>query len=229
MIYVNQGKKVCLIDMNFGAPSLCYAFKTNDIEYWFNDYLNGVCDIKNVLIDLTQKHVGKGKFFVGFANPSTKAIREMSDKGRKWHMRALGRLLALKMSLLGEMGFDYVIFDTISGVQFMSINPIVSADLVLIITSTDSSDLEGIWRMLHELYDLFEKKTLLIINKVLMKSTAQIDLARQLKNTHNPPVVDIIPCFCDVLEAGGTHIFTTQPDHPFIKKLEIIATKIELF
>lgn len=229
MIYANQGKKVCLIDMDFGAPSLCYAFKTNDIKYWFNDYLNGVCDLKNVLIDLTQKYVGEGKFLVGFANPSTEAIREIVSKDRKWEMRALGRLLSLKMSLLGEMGFDYVIFDTRSGLQYSSINSIVSADIILIIMSTESADVKGTWRMTHELYDVFDKKPFLIMNKVLMRSTTQRKLARRLKNTHNPPVLDIIPCFCDVLEAGGTHIFTTQPDHPFIKKLEIIATKIELF
>ena len=228
MIYANQGKKVCLIDMDFGSPSLCYAFKTNEVEHWVNDYLNDVCDIKSVLIDLTQKYVGKGKFLVGFANPSTEAIRDIVSKDRKWEMRALGRLLSLKQSLLGKMGFDYVIFDTSSGVQYSSINSVVSADLVLIIMSTDPSDVKGTWRMTHELHDLFEKKTLLILNKVLVSSTTQRKIARRLKSTHNPPVLDMIPCLCDVLEAGGTHIFTTQPDHPLIRKLEIIATKIEL-
>jgi len=231
MIYANQGKGVCLIDLDFRSPSLYHAFKTSAPQrrssYWFNDYLKGDVEIQNALVDVTGKYVEKGKLLLGLANPSTEAIRDIESMDRRWHMRALGRILSLKTSLIQDMGLDYVILDASSGLSFSAINAIVSADLVLVLMTTDPSGVKGTWRMTHELYELFDKKTFLIMNRVLMASTAQRALAKRLKKTHNPFVLDIIPCLCDVLEAGGTHMFTAQPDHPFMKKLEIIAVKIE--
>ena len=229
--YVKKGKNICLLDLDFRAPSLQAVFKTN-AEYWLNDYLNGVCEIDKVLIDVTEKHGRSGKFFVALANPTTEAIREMSAKDRKWEMKALGRLLSLKTSLLNDMQLDYVIFDTSPGLQYSSINAIVSADLALVVSGMDISDIKGTQRMIDELYDLFEKKTGLVMNKVfaeiLQSKTHRADLAKQLMNSYNLPLIEMIPCFCDILKTGGTIIFASEnPEHPFIRTLERIATTIE--
>jgi septum site-determining protein MinD len=229
-----RGKKVALLDLDFRAPSLYAALKTNGSEYWLNDYLNNVCEIKRAIIDLTEKYDFKsgGQFLVGLANPNTEAIRDMSAKDRKWEMRALGRLLALKNSLLNDMELDYIIFDTSPGLQYSSINAIVSADIVLVVTTQDTSDVQGTQRMIQELYDLFDKKALLLLNKTLFNTTSfekeRETVAKQYEKTHNLPVLEVIPCFCDVLKAGGTFIFAKdKPDHPFTKILEEITGKIE--
>jgi len=231
-LYANQGKSVCLLDLDFRAPSLQAVFKVHNAEYWLNDYLNGVCEIKKTLKDFSLTHVRRGKFLVGFANPSTEAIREMTAKDRKWEMKALGRLLSLKTSLLNDMQLDYVIFDTSPGLQYSSINAIVSADLALVVSGMDISDIKGTQRMIDELYDLFEKKTGLVMNKVfveiLQSKTHRADLAKQLMNSYNLPLIEMIPCFCDILREGGTKIFATEnPEHPFIKTLDRVATTIE--
>jgi len=231
-LYANQGKGVCLLDLDFRAPSLQAIFKVHNAEYWLNDYLNGVCEIKKTLKDFSQTYVKRGKLLVGFANPSTEAIREMTAKDRKWEMKALGRLLSLKTSLLNDMQLDYAIFDTSPGLQYSSINAIVSADVALVVSGTDISDIKGTQRMIDELYDLFEKKTGLIMNKVLTEvlssKTERSDLAKQLMNNYNLPLIDMIPCFCDILRTGGTSIFATEnPEHPFIKTLDRVATVIE--
>lgn len=232
-MYAKKGKNVCLLDLDFRAPSLQAAFKAEGNGYWLNDYLNGVCEIKRVLIDLSHLRDGNGKFLVGLANPATEAIREMSAKDRKWEMRALGRLLSLRNSLLNDMHLDYLILDTSPGLQYSSINAIVSADVALVVTSLDTSDIKGTQRMTHELYDLFEKKTGIVVNKVPaeMLSTAEKEnFSKHFNDLHNLPVFDAIPCFCDVLRAGGTYIFAEEkPEHPFTKTLERIAAKIEKF
>jgi len=231
-LYANQGKSVCLLDLDFRAPSLQAVFKVHNNEYWLNDYLNGVCEIKKTLRDFSQTHVKRGKLLVGFANPSTEAIREMTAKDRKWEMKALGRLLSLKTSLLNDMQLDYVIFDTSPGLQYSSINAIVSADVALVVSGTDISDIRGTQRMIDELYDLFEKKTGLIMNKVLTEvlssKTQRSDLAKQLMNSYKLPLVEMIPCFCDILREGGTKVFATEnPEHPFVKTLDRVAASIE--
>jgi len=228
--FAKQGKKVALFDLDFRAPSLFAILKVQGAECWVNDYLNNTCDINKVLIDLSQRVNGKGKLFVGLANPGTEAIRDMSAKDRKWEMHALGRLLYLRNALLNEKEFDYLVFDTSPGLQYSSINAIVAADLVAVATTGDRSDVDGTRRMLRELYNLFEKKTGVVINKVLdfNSKNKREELNDRVKNTYQVPLLGIVPCFCDILRAEGSFIFALdKPDHPFSTLLDEMAKKIE--
>ena len=224
-----HGKKVALFDLDFRAPSLFSILKINQASHWVNDYLNGTCEINKVLIDLSSRLQESGKFFVGLANPATEAIRDMSAKDRKWEMRALGSLLSLRNILLNEGGFDYLVFDTSPGLQYSSINAIVTADLVVVATTGDRSDVDGTRRMLSELYNLFEKKTGLVLNKVLDSAKSKKDeLAHKVQTTYQVPLLGFVPCFCEVLRAEGNFIFAQdKPDHPFTKILDEMAEKIE--
>jgi MinD-like ATPase involved in chromosome partitioning or flagellar assembly len=228
--FAKHGKKVCIFDLDFRAPSLATLLKIDKAEYWMNDYLNGVCEVNKVLVDLSNRIDNGGTLYVGLANPSTEAIRDMTAKDRKWEMRALGRLLALRTSLLNDKSFDYLVFDTSPGLQYSSINAIVSADLVLVATTFDRSDVDGTRRMLKELYDLFEKKTEIVLNKVLDGSvkTGKDEVRNRLKDVYQVPLLGVIPCYCDVLKAEGGLIFAQdKPDHPFTKILEEMVNKID--
>ena len=232
--YARRGKKVCIMDLDFRAPSLHDIFKKQSGDYWLNDYLNGVCEIDKVLVDATTNHENHGKLMVALANPSTEAIRDMTAKDRKWEMKALGRLLALRSVILNDGKFDYIIFDTSPGLQYSSINAIVAADLVLVVTSLDASDINGSQRMTGELYDLFEKKTGILINKViadyLSSEEEQKKFNKRLKEIYSLPILATIPCFCEVLRAAGNFIFSEEkPEHPFTETIENLATKVEKF
>ncbi len=186
--YSRRGKKVCLMDLDFRAPSLHAIFKDYNPDYWLNDYLNSVCEIDKVLVDATKDHGNGGKLMVALANPSTEAIRDMTAKDRKWEMKALGRLLSLRSALLSDGDFDYIIFDTSPGLQYSSINAIVK-DVALVVTSLDASDINGSQRMTAELYDLFEKKTGILVNKVvaerLSSKEEQKKFNKYIKGIHN--------------------------------------------
>jgi septum site-determining protein MinD len=228
--FAKQGKRVCLFDLDFRAPSLATLLKVENTEYWLNDYLNGTCEIDKVLIDLSERIHDQNKLFVGLANPSTEAIRDMSAKDRKWEMHALGRLLALRNSLLSEKEIDYLIFDTSPGLQYSSINAVVSADLVIVATTFDRSDVDGTKRMLRELYDLFEKKTEIVLNKVfdVQSKRDKDEVQTRIKDMYQAPLLGVIPCFCDILRAEGSIIFAEEkPEHPFTKILSDIANEID--
>jgi MinD-like ATPase involved in chromosome partitioning or flagellar assembly len=228
---LKHGRRVCLLDLDFRAPSLSSILKIDKAEHWLNDYLNGTCNIDKVFIDISDRFDSKGKLLVGLANPATEAIREMSARDRKWEMRALGRLLSLKNSVLNAMEFDYLIFDTSPGLQYSSINAIVSADLVIVATTFDTSDIRGTNRMLRELYDLFEKRTEIVVNKILSdisSKSGREKLQREIRRTYEVPVLEMIPCLCDVSRAGGTIIFAHEkPQHKFSKIMDEMAAKIE--
>jgi MinD-like ATPase involved in chromosome partitioning or flagellar assembly len=228
--FAKNGKKVCVFDLDFRAPSLFAILKVENVEYWFNDYLNNTCDISKVFVDLSNRIPGNGKFFAGLANPATEAIRDMSAKDRKWEMRALGRLLTLKETLLKDQKFDYLLFDTSPGLQYSSINAIVAADFVVVATTGDRSDVDGTKRMLQELYNLFEKKTGLVLNKVLDASASarKTEMQNKIKADYQVPMLGIVPCFCEILRAEGNLIFVQdKPDHPFSKIVTEMARKIE--
>jgi MinD-like ATPase involved in chromosome partitioning or flagellar assembly len=82
MLFANMGKKVCLLDLDMRAPSLSSTF-SNIGKCWVNDYLNKACKMDNILADCTPKYIKSGQLFVGLADPSTEAIREMTAKDRK--------------------------------------------------------------------------------------------------------------------------------------------------
>jgi len=228
--FAKQGKKVCLFDLDFRAPSLFAILKVENSECWLNDYLNGKCGINNVLVDLSTRIQEDGNFFVALANPATEAIRDMSAKDRKWEMRALGKLLLLRNELLSEQKFDYLVFDTSPGLQYSSINAIVAADFVVVATTSDRSDVNGTTRMLRELYNLFEKKTGIVMNKVLdsASKSKNDEMEVRVKNVYQVPMLGIVPCFCEVLRAEGNIIFAQdKPNHPFTKILGEMSKKID--
>ena len=230
--FAKQGKKVCLFDLDFRAPSIFSLLKLSKPEFWLNDYLNNSCEIDKVIIDASSRISGNGKFFIGPACPETEAIRAMSSKNRKWEMRALGKLLHLRHTLLNEKGFDYLIFDSSPGLQYSSINAIVTADLVVVVTTGDESDVDGTTRMLRELYNLFSMKTVIVINKVLdyNSQATQEELDNRIKKIYQVPSLGIVPCFCDVLRSKGSFIFVERmPEHPFSKLLNEMTKKIDAY
>ncbi|HMK93818.1 MAG TPA: MinD/ParA family protein [Candidatus Limnocylindrales bacterium] len=225
-----RGKKVCIFDLDFRAPSLFAILKVEKAEHWCNDYLNNVVDINSVLVDLSSRVSGNSNFYAVLANPATEAIRDMSSKDRKWEMRALGRLLALKETLLKDQKFDYLFFDTSPGLQYSSINAIVAADFVIVATTGDRSDVDGTKRMLQELYNLFEKKTGLVLNKALETSATarKAEMSAKVKTVYQVPMLGIVPCFCEILRAEGNLIFAQdKPDHPFTRIISEMARKID--
>ncbi|MDR2699854.1 MAG: MinD/ParA family protein [Nitrososphaerota archaeon] len=228
--FAKQGKKVALFDLDFRAPSLFAILRCEKIQVWLNDYLNNNCDIDKILIDLSSRISGKGKLYVGLANPSIDAMRDISTKDRRWEMRALGHLLSLKNKLFDEQKFDYIIFDTSPGLQYSSMNAIVTADFVVVTTTGDCSDVNGTKRMISEFYKMFEKKTGIVINKILddVARSNNAEYAKKIKETYNVPLLGVVPCFCEILKAEGKYLFPQdKSDHPFTNLLYEMADKIE--
>jgi hypothetical protein len=85
--------------------------------------------------------------------------------------------------------------------------------------------------MLKELYDIFEKKTELVLNKVLYNLSSKMETAKlqsKIKDMYPIPMLGIIPCYCAVLKEEGNIIFSQEkPEHPFSKTLEKIANRID--
>jgi len=234
MALLKKGFRVSLLDFDFRAPSLFNIFGDVvkvPVEYWINDFLNERCKKEQVLIDVTGSPGVDSKLLIGLANPSVYAVQDMMAKTRGWEASALKKLYSLRSFLLKNLNMDYVILDTSPGIQYSSINAIITSDLLIIVTTSDPLDIEGVRSMLREFYDLFEKRTLVLLNKVfpemeLLHEQENTELIKQLE-TLGHPIVGAIPCYCDVLRAKRDYSFSLRnPTHPFIRKLEEVAGKL---
>jgi len=235
MILLKKGYDVSLLDLDFRAPSLFSIFANGidtPIRYWLNDLFNKRCETNQALIEVSKGCGPNGKILVGLANPSIYAVQEIMGKSRMWEASFLRRLLSLGSLLLNGMGMDYVIYDTGPGIQYSSINAIVSSDLPILVVTPDPLDIEGARSMLSEFHDVFEKRTAILVNKAFPESElSDREKSRgpweDLKGTLGHPIMGVIPCYCDVLRGKRDFLFSMKnPTHPFVRNLEEIAEKL---
>ncbi len=235
-VLANRGFNVALLDVDFRAPSLAIIFSkalNSPVEYWLNDFLNGRCKEVQVPIDISNYYNLKGKLQVGLANPSVEAINNVIQKSPAWETTALKKFFSLLASLNSDMSIDYCIFDTSPGVQYSSVNALASSDVCVIIMNSDLVDLIGTKNMLKDIFDILNKKTAIILNKFSPENrifNKENDLISKTEEILKHPIISKIPCYCDVLQAERMSLLAIEkPDHPFVRKLEEVADKIDGF
>lgn len=236
-IWAKKGLKIALLDLDFRAPSLVGAFskaiKTQP-DCWLNDFISGRCKIEHTLIDVSSTYGLKGKLFLGLANPSIEAIRSTMDKSRAWEVSAVKRLFSMRNTLSKKMNIDYIILDTSPGLQYSSINAVVSSDTPIIVTTNDEVDLKGTKNLIENLYIELDKKPVVLINKIFPETQtptkpAEKEIINKIEKQLESPIVAAILCYCDVLQAKRTTILAIEkPNHPFITDLETIAKTLFL-
>jgi MinD-like ATPase involved in chromosome partitioning or flagellar assembly len=235
VLLAKKGFNVALLDLDFRSPSLVGVFSKTinpQLDCYLNTYLDGRCPRETATVDLTLKIKTTGKLLVSFANPDVAAVRNMAEKSRSWEVSALKRLFALRSELFNNQGIDYCIYDTSPGIQYTSVNAVVSSDLSVIVSSLDSLDIAGTESLLVDLYAAFEKKTAVILNKVYPENQLSFQERRVnvIKNTtkrFRDSIIGEIPCYCKVLLADRSTILAAEePEHAFVKKLEDVTKNL---
>jgi len=227
-IYARLGQRVCLLDYDFRAPSLGVLFKPNP-KFWLNDYLDGRCEVDAALVEVGEGLGLKGGIFAGFADPSTKAIREMMTKDRAWEMGALHRTLSAKRAIQKKLGADYLIFDTSPGIQYSSVNALASSDAIALVMKGDDFDMEGMKEMVRGIYDVLGRKAGIVMNKIPMGLIGGEGggMANAIEEEFKIPVLGVISCYCELMAMGGRSIYALdRPDHPFSRALEELSKRI---
>lgn len=224
-LYVLNGRRVALLDLDFRAPTLHEVFKPESIKCFINAVLDGKATIEECLVDCSRKVNKENALYVGFADFSTEAIKEMVSRGRKWEIEAFKKLLNVRKKLLNEMGFDYVIVDTSPGVMYLSINAAIAADLVILVTTLDESDINGTKKIIEELYEMFEAKTFIVVNKAMSGDKERT--LNEVREIFGERVLGIIPCSCEIGNMSRSSIFVLEkPNHPLTEIMKEIASKL---
>jgi MinD-like ATPase involved in chromosome partitioning or flagellar assembly len=230
-IYAKQGANVCILDFDFRAPSLNVLFKAKP-QFWLNDYLDDKCGIIDTLVDQSEKFKLRGKLWVGFANPSLEALKDIMSKDRKWEVKALSKTLSGKKEILQEKQIDYLIYDTSPGAQYSSINALAGADLVSLVMKADEFDLEGTKELAKGVYEALGRKSGIVLNKIPLEQVAAAGgkekFSKMIVDDVGLPLVGIIPCMCELMAFGGKSIYAIdKPDHTFTRSVNEIAEAIK--
>jgi septum site-determining protein MinD len=230
-IYAKQGLNVCMLDFDFRAPSLNVLFKGRP-EFWLNDYLEDKCGIIDTLVDQSDRFKLPGNLWVGFANPSLEALKDIMSKDRKWEVKALTKTLAGKKEILEEKEIDYLIYDTSPGAQYSSINALAGADLVSLVMKADEFDLEGTKELAKGVYEALGRKSGIVLNKIPLEQVAAAGgkekFGRQIEAEVGLPLVGMIPCMCELMAFGGKSIYAIdKPDHTFTRSVGEIAETLK--
>lgn len=229
--YAKLGRNVCLIDLDFRAPSLSSIFQV-DPTLWVNDFLEDRAKIWDTLVDMTPKYGVDGKLLVGLADPSLEAVRNMAYKDKQWETKAFRKLTSLK-SELASKDIEYIFFDTSPGILYSSVNAVACSDLVVVVATAEPSEAEGTKQAITELYKAFEKPTFVLMNKVMptvqWKELEKKAFLEKFSPVFNAPIVAVIPCYCNLLNSGRTTIYTLEmPEHPFSKAIYDVAYKLSV-
>jgi MinD-like ATPase involved in chromosome partitioning or flagellar assembly len=230
-----RGWNVALLDFDFRAPSLNALFQMDGVKYYINDWLAQRCELHQVLFDLSAHFHTKGRFQVGFTNPSGTAINEMTmhSLNQEWQARVLQLVLDGKDLLFERYGVNFQIFDTSPGFALSSINAILAADQLFLVIKMDQLDIVGTQHLIKGVYNqTLGKKPELIINKVPCSMLQSPDdyskLRDNLSRKLGIQVISIIPCFCEVMENMSQSLFVEkQPDHQFSQSICQLASHFE--
>jgi len=229
--YAKQGANVCILDFDFRAPSLNVLFKAKP-QFWLNDYLEEKCGMIDTLVDQSERLGLRGKFWVGFANPSLEALKDIMSKDRKWEVRALSKTLSGKKEILKEKLVDYLIYDTSPGAQYSSINALAGADLVSLVMKADEFDLEGTKELAKGVYEALGRKSGIVLNKIPLEQIAAAGgkekFGKQIEAEVGLPLVGMIPCMCELMAFGGKSIYAIEkPEHIFSRSVGEIAETLK--
>jgi len=184
-----KNQKVCLLDYDFSAPGLYGLLKETASDFYVNDFLNGDCDIDEVISEVYPN------LYIGNANPDAEAIRDIVGKSRSWQTEALQQTISLKETIT-RLGFKTLIFDTPPGLAYSAINAVIASDIVALVMRLESIDILGTKETMKGVYDLLEKPSFIVVNMVLPPQKAA--LSPTLEKIFGDQKIAYIPCLCDV-------------------------------
>jgi septum site-determining protein MinD len=230
-IYLAQaGKKVLLVDMDFRAPSIQALFGINDdeVKVYVNDYLFDKTDADEVVIHPKKIDLPLDVILAD-SDPQSIDLITLKLLTEQWQINALTKISKLKGAALGELNYDFIVFDTSPGVAHSSVNAMVSSDKLLLLTRMDVPDLIGTEKLIKGFYrQLQPLDPHIVVNfafpSAISKEEDKEKMKRNLEKRLKYPVVTIIPCLCDVMLSKLDQLFILRnPDHIYTQCIKEIS------
>ena len=216
---VEQGKNVCVMDMDLAGPGIHVMFgvEEQEVKSTMTNVLLGETQILDAVIPLTEKF-GLKKGSLHFV-PASYKVEEMLKLLR--HGLEVRIFTEGLQQLTDKLDLDYVLVDTHPGREDDTVLVMGSCNGILIISRLDQQDLIGT-AILARLATSLGKTTFLLFNMIppRLAEDSVNEISANLSKRFGLNVLASVPFYDEILQSLSNGVFTRNlPKHEYTRKI----------
>lgn len=214
-----QGKKVCVMDMDLAGPGIHVMFgvEEQDVKSTMTNVLLGEAPIMDAVVSLSEKMgVKNGRlYFV----PASYKVEEM--------LKLLRHGLEVKLftnglqDLTDKLNLDYILVDTHPGIEDDTVLVMGTCHGLMIISRLDQQDLLGT-AILARLATSLGKTTFLLFNMIPphLASESLDEISNKLSKRFGLNVLASLPFYDEILQSLSNGVFGHNlPKHEYTRRI----------
>jgi len=222
-LFALAGNRVGVLDVSLQSPgmSISYGLEYDQIDYTFNDYLRGRCEVSAIAYKVLTEKVESGALFVIPASIKSEDIAAVLTEGYD-----LDLLQDSVHTLADALNLDFVLLDVQAGINEEILNVIPFVDYLMLILCPDPQDYLGTGIMVDLAQNLGVQKMILVINKVLPEDDLTA-IAQAVAVNCPDQRSHILPFSMTMMRIGNESTFSFDyPEHPLTEALQNIVSQM---
>lgn len=214
-----HGQRVGIVDTDTKSPTIdsLFGIKIDELNYSFNDYLQGKCEIEQAAHDITASLNTSltGQLFLIPANIRVgEPVRVLNDT-QDVHLLNTGC-----KRLTDILQLDALVIDTQSGVNKEALVSITISDILVIILRLDQRDYQGTSVTVDVVRQLSIPRVVLMVNEA-PESFDFDQVKERIEQAYNCEVAAIFPHVDEMMALANSDIFALRhPYHPLTTLLK---------
>lgn len=224
-LLATRGRRVGVVDTDIQSPGIHILFGLDDAEmrHSLNDYLWGVCHIKETAHDVTSR-LGKEMAGQVFLIPSSMKAGDIARVLREGY--DVGVLRDGFHELIEALKLDLLMIDTHPGLNEETLLSLAISDSLAIILRPDQQDYQGTSVTVEVARKLDVPRLVLVVNKV-PAIFDMADVKSRVEQTYQCEVAAVLPHSEEMMALASVGIFVLRyPDHPITAALKQVAAKL---
>jgi MinD-like ATPase involved in chromosome partitioning or flagellar assembly len=224
-LLATNGRRVGVVDTDIQSPGIHILFGLDEAEmgHALNDYLWGICHIKETAHDVTPRLSGEisGRVFL---IPSSMKAGDIARVLREGY--DVGVLRDGFHELIEALKLDVLMIDTHPGLNEETLLSIAISDALVIILRPDQQDYQGTSVTVEVARKLDVPRLVLIVNKVPAVFDVA-DVKARVEQTYHCEVAAVLPHSDEMMTLASASIFILRyPDHPITAALKQVAANL---
>jgi len=226
-LLATRGRRVGVVDTDIQSPGIHILFGLDEagMRHSLNDYLWGVCQIKETAHDVTSRLSGEiaGQVFL---IPSSMKAGDIARVLREGY--DVGVLRDGFHELIEALKLDLLMIDTHPGLNEETLLSLAISDALAIILRPDQQDYQGTSVTVEVARKLDVPRLVMVVNKV--PSNFDIaDVRAKVEEAYRCEVAAVLPHSDEMMALASAGIFVQRyPDHPISAALERVATTLDI-